>query len=321
MVGKPTIEKATRKNALELLQTPAVPGDRALSKVRLELYQRCVRKGSMRDFSWARVYCKETGETYRVNGKHTSTLVATWNAADEGPLPILWAAVSEFEADTLADVADLYGTFDSRVTSRSTPEINRTFADVIPGLAEYHDRNIGCLVSGLNYSPYPTAEERRKTATERAEVLLTHETFCVWAMRNLIRDDAAAAKKDSSKLRAARLARAPVVQAIFRTYQLDPVQALAFWRVVRDDDGPGMGKDGDSPSRKLGFYLNNVRMSATRSEVRRTKRTAARDDVVNTGGDPREIHAKCREAWNAFRQNRPTSLRYYATAKDQAAFV
>ena len=133
LIDGPTRRKATRALAREFAEMAAVPNERRLRPGRLARHERNLRKGRFRPPEWAACRCKQDGVRYRVNGYHTSTLLA-----EIEPMPRLEVIVSEYEADTPRDVADLYATFDSQDTTRTPREIYAQYAGTDDALLAVH---------------------------------------------------------------------------------------------------------------------------------------------------------------------------------------
>lgn len=292
--GRPQTVKATRKLATEFAQMEAAPGDRPLSDRRMDLYESLTQAKQFRNVDWARGYCKETRKTYRLNGKHTSTMLAGW----EGPLPDIYAVITDYECDTLAAVAELYATFDSKDTVRGAGDINRMFASAVPELGRIKNHIVNRLVAGINYKP-TKGKWAEKTLAERAEVLLTEYPFVLW-----VNDEILEGIEYDSKNKQRMLLRSPALGAMFETYKKDQVDALKFWREVRDAADPVE----TSPTRRLERYLRSATLTHQRVKTARAGAVIA---------DGREMWTKCTLAWNAWRKNKPTELRYYPAAKQE----
>ena len=73
LIGTPRAQKVSKKMAETWSRMEQVRNDRLLSVKRVEAYMLMASKGMMRPVQWAKALCLETSETYRVNGKHTST--------------------------------------------------------------------------------------------------------------------------------------------------------------------------------------------------------------------------------------------------------
>lgn len=292
MVGTPKTEKITQSLAIKFRDMDPVPHDRPLNPKRLEAYRKMLAAGLFRPVQWATVHCNETQATYRVNGKHTSNLFAEYEYL---PQPI-HATIEHYHCDDLDDVARLYATFDSRTQVRTTNDINRAFAAVDPDLSELPSKLISICVTAIAYFKYADAYTLR-TAAERAECLLEAENkaFIAW-LHSVI-----GAKNENTR----HLWRSPVVAAMFASFNKSRKAANEFWLAVRD----GTGSTPKKPDRILHRYL------LTRSVNNRGSAGAK----SNTLCPPREMYVKCLHAWNAWRRDTTTDLKYHAQAKIPAA--
>jgi hypothetical protein len=246
-----------------------------------------------RPVQWARVFCSETGSTYRLNGKHTSNLFAEYEELPQ----VVQASIENYHCDGMDDVARLYGTFDSRTQVRTTNDINRAFAAVDPDLTELSSRLVNTCVSAICYSFWGEKSSSR-SAAERAEVLLEDDSkaFICWASSIL------EARNEATS----HLWRSPVVAAMNSSYRKCKRDANEFWLAVRD----GTGQTPKAPDRVLQKFLLSRGVAPNGgSDHRRTKKT------VST----REMYVKCLHAWNAWRRDTDTDLKYHAQGKIPAA--
>jgi hypothetical protein len=289
LVGTPKTEKVTQSLAIKFRDMEPVPHDRPLNPRRIDAYRKMLAVGLFRPVQWATVHCSETQATYRVNGKHTSNLFAEY---EELPQPI-HATIEHYHCDDLDDVARLYATFDSRTQVRTTNDINRAFAAIDPDLAEIQTRIINLCVTGIAYvqvgDRYTT-----KPAAERAECLLdeSNKVFIKWAAEVL------ATKNDSTQ----HLWRSPVVGAMFASYQKSRKAANEFWLAVRD----GTGASPKAPDRVLNkFLLTKFVMNGGVCTSRSAKSLCG----------PREMYVKCLHAWNAWRRDTTTDLKYHENSR------
>lgn len=288
LTGHAKTQRITAELARQFAEMDPAPDDRPLSENRLKVYENVARAGHFRPVEWSVAFCKETGGTYRVNGKHTSTLFARLPLAD---IPPLFAVVQRYECDTLTDVSRLYSTFDSRTQSRTVSDINRTFAACVPSLhGVVAPRLIDLCISAIWYSS-KLGDYTRIPPQERAEVILEHPDFALWA------NEVLGGKKHSNS----HIAIMPVIAAMYATYQKAPRIATTFWTAVKDRDGESV----KTPTRRLGEWLLVVK--------------AGRGRYTNTGSrirkiPEREYFVKCIHAWNAYRAGETTNLNYHANA-------
>jgi hypothetical protein len=284
MLNKPKTILVTRDVALEFAEMTAPPHDRPLSERRLNVYRKMLKAGGFRPVTWATCRCEETGDTYRINGKHTSTLLSTCD-----PMPEFYAIIETYRADTLQDVAQLYSTFDSRMQLRSAGDINRSFAGSVPELVNLPVHLINTAVTGLSYAKWQEGYSRFQ-AVERAELMLDAVDFILW-----LYDLSLAGRAEAS----AHVMRGPVAAAMYLTWIKDRKDANEFWSAVRDETGISP----ELPDRKLARYLLTTTINV------------GHGTQGNRKGTQREFYVKCLHAWNAWRKRGPTDLKYYPEAK------
>lgn len=286
MVGKPATHKVTHALAERYATMEPAPGDRFLKSSRVDYLTNAATGGHFRTCEWASAHCKETGKTYRVNGKHTSTAFAAMN----GSLPKDIHVIAEhYECDTLEDVAKLYATFDTRNSIRTTSDINRSFAAGIEDLASIGPDIINVCVTGMSMATWGSGEHRNVGAEVRANLLNQSPDFVLWVANTI--------GNKSEKTR--HVFRGAVVAAMFQTWQKAKKDATAFWGLVLDGSGPSH----TSPDRVLHKFLLT-------SRVRILARAGTAAPIDN-----RALMAKCLHAWNAWRRNTTTDLKYHASAK------
>lgn len=285
----PKSHRVTNKLASEFAEMEAVNIDRPLSERRLQVYERMVRAGGFRPVTWAKAYCLETDQWYRVNGKHTSTLYSRLNLKE---VPEQTVIVEEYDCETLSDVAQLYATFDSKTMTRTAGDINHSFAVTIPELKDIERGLINLLVAALDYEETPSlsgSSGSGKTAAEKAEKLFDNVEVCQWVV-SLIPNRGGSGKVGP-------LCRAPVVAAMIGTYRKAKADATRFWLAVINETGtsPTM------PDRKLAKWLGTMRVNhGSRSTT-----------PLRFKAQAKEFYVKCIHAWNAWRKDEATNLQYH----------
>lgn len=296
LLDKPQTLKVTKKLAREFAEMDPAPHDRALSERRLQVYQRLFKEGSFRPCTWAKALCVETEGVYRVNGKHTSTLLAGL-----GELPEFYVTVESYQCDTLEDVAKLYATFDSNLQSRTARDIYLSFAGTVPELREMPARTLVLAVTGMNvflggtYLTPSGSTVVRSQPAERAEALFDHPEFVIW-LNQILSAGSDNSRGRDGRAQARHLMRAPVVGVMMGTWKKSQTAATEFWSAVRDETGESPQR----PDRKLARYLLTAGVDMG-GGTRRVKTV-----------HPREMFAKCIHAWNAWRKQETTNLNYYA---------
>lgn len=287
--GRPVTLKVTAKLAKEFSEMGAAHVDRPLSERRLGVYRKVLNDGAFRPVTWARAHCTETDQMLRVNGKHTSILFA---GSDLSKCQDLYAVVEDYICDTLEDVAKLYATFDSSTASRTATDINKSFASVVPELMGMDSKFLNLMVSALHFRSTDVSGNHRTPAAERAEALLDNIEFCVWAHEVLLK----------MNMTARHLQRMPVVAAMYGSYNKAKAAALTFWTAVRDETGPSP----DLPDRRLAKFLTTTISASVGARSNAPPRFKIQ---------PREYFVKSVTAWNAWRKNEGTNLKYFIDAK------
>ena len=293
LLDRPKTVKVTKKLATSFAEMDAPPHDRPLSERRMMVYQRLLAEGGFRPVTWATVLCKETSGVYRVNGKHTSTMLS---GLDQ--IPDFYAVIEEYECDTLEDVARLYSTFDSKTQLRSSNDIYLSFAATMPELNGIASRTITVAVAGIDLYISGGSQSgkgsKSSSAADRAERLFDNGDFVIWL--DSILSGGESVKREVNRKGSRHLQRASVVGCMFGTWQKAKKESTDFWTGVRDESGVVA----NLADRKLARYLLTVSVL-----------------VGNGSGhtkvaSQREVYVKCVHAWNAWRKKENTELKYYA---------
>jgi hypothetical protein len=287
LMSKPQVVRSTRKLAEHFATMTPCPHDRP-RKPRIDaMLQKAIEENQFRSCVWASAKCKETGETYRVNGKHTSFALHESNGhLTEWP----YVQVEEYTCDTMQDVADLYCTFDPSRSGRSSADVNRIFLATNSELSEVSSRHFAAATTGIAFAAWESSYGHHD-ARERAMLALSYPGFVLWYDGHLH-------DKDGLFM----FLRGGVVAAMFRSWQKSQKDATTFWQAVRE----GSGAKPSDPDRKLRDFLMRVTPSA-------------RPVPGRVRVDMREFFIKSLHAWNAWRRGENSDLKYYANAKTPAA--
>lgn len=123
---------------------------------------------------------------------------------------------------------------------------------------------------------------------------LEYPEFVVW-----LQDTYFPGRDRVGKNRTDHLRRFPVAAAMFGSWSKNRHDATTFWGAVRDETGSSP----DTPDRKLASFLirNGISRSGKIVELARK-------------AEPREFYVRCIHAWNAWRKEDKTDLRYYPEA-------
>jgi hypothetical protein len=240
--------------------------ERELDRKRITYLKSVVLNGSALPFIWARAKVTETGEFYRINGHHSSTMLAGLN----GDLPDgLLAHIDDYEVETVQDLPWLFRQFDSRRSMRSLADISGAHQMVVPEL-----RNAGRIAArkaiegvawfnskivGLNV---PTGEDVFTLFT-----LPDYHDFVHMADRIY-----------SSKTPEFT---PPVFGAMYGTFEKSPSEAETFWTEV--------SRQGNNDEKHPTTVLDSWLLVAKNADKKPKQM---------------EIYRACVVAWNAYRNGR-----------------
>lgn len=260
MVGKPTTQVADHQLVERFATMTRFGGDRPLNKTRCARLRSLLEEGRFRTCAWAVCHCRADGKDYRVNGQHTSHVLAEFN----GSLPAVFVTVERYEADTIEDVAELFGSFDPGWSNRTTSDTNNAYASSCKELEGIPSRIINLAASGLVSKMFKFTGTQANQDV-RGKLLIKNAGFVRWLNGLEINSNTYGS-----------LRRAAPAAAMFACYQVDPSAATEFWLEVKTASAPVA----TAPSRVLEKFLSTAKARI---------------------GD-REMYAKSIYAWNAFRR-------------------
>lgn len=264
LLKEPEDRFPTKELAKRIYELPGCPGDRAEKSERVKIYDEELRKSNFSVCIWAVMYCLADKTWYRVNGKHTSKAILNF----AGEIPQAGQKIISlrtYEGDELKDASDLYATFDTRESTRSTSDINRAISGTDDDLREIPIFSVTCCAAGISLllSDFDF-NERRISSSERTRRLLENKDFILWLQKTI-------GNRTKSN---AILYRRAVIAAMFDTYRKSPEVSASFWKDVLTGSSPNV----NDPTRKLRDFLLERRMTEVEKE--------------------RETFSKCIFAWN-----------------------
>jgi len=189
------------------------------------------------------------------------------------------AALIGYHCEDETDVALLYSTIDSRITSRTVPEINNSYRSGHIRLEAYSKTFVTKCASGLRYSLYGINHSQPLSPVEHGELLLQNIDFIEDAGKII------GMKSESTQ----HMWRSPVVFAMHRTYlrscQVDKDLFFEFWTEVR------------SGAKVRGSMPDLLREHLLRKQVRGS-------NIVHASGliDRASMARMCIEVWNRWRK-------------------
>jgi len=275
----------TRELAEEFATMPASPCERRVKPQRLDFLRSKIDNGLFFSPKWATVKVKSTGRIYRINGQHSSLVLAEAN----GHFPRgLTATIEHFVVDTEDDIPLLFDQFDNPISSRTNQDLIKAYASTRSELSDFNLIVLSAALSGFAASICPERggkSGKMSTITGIDRARLVHDAgfirFALWAIPIM----SPVAKAITSK--------STCYMAMHRTYSIAAADSETFWTWVRDESHP----DNKHPSRVLAKFL-----------ITETGRGAKASN--GKGWTQRAISTKCVHAWNAFRRGESTALKY-----------
>jgi hypothetical protein len=250
-------------------------GERDLQSARLDELKQKLEDGLFFDPCWATATCN--GITYRMNGQHSSKMLSECN----GHFPQgLDAIIQRFSCDTQEDMSLLFEQFDRRKGVRSGQDVIGAHARIHPELDDVSKTKLSIIVSGLAYAFSGLNSAGRYTTAEAARLLHTNKRFAAWAERYA---------------GCRYMCRMGIFAAIFTTWNRNPEGAELFWDAVRDQTGETPAH----PTRVLAKFLME----------------SVGDGMIGfKKWDQKAYYVKSIHAWNAWRENTTTQLKYHPQA-------
>jgi hypothetical protein len=285
LIRHPQGVRATAKLAKGFAEMQACESERPYKPPIAAMIRDALLTSQFRTAVWAKAHCREDGSVRRVNGKHSSTEIdKLYEAGKLTVAPVV--TVEEYTCDTLADVADLYATFDPGRSSRSANDINAIYHAAAPKLADVARGSFNLAVAAVAYATWED-QYTKHIARDQALLALEFPGFILW-LHDLVHGR-----------QAKFLLPGTVAAAMFHCWRKSQQAATEFWQAVRDGTDPAP----TSPSRRLQKYL------LTGSNIGRVS------GGVKVLASQREMYVKSLHAWNAYRRGGATDLKYYRNAK------
>jgi hypothetical protein len=216
---KPT----TRALACQIRDLTEVPGERPLKTARLEYLRRELAAGTVVAFIW--VVALFNGIRYRINGKHSSHLLADENVViPAGAKTTLYT----YTCETEADLASLWSKYDNKDSVRNNREQLHAHAANSQELANVSQTVLLTAQRAVGIVELGESAYNRASSDKRFETLLAHADFCHWLARLL-------PLGHKSRI---FVSRHGVVDAMYRSWRVNPEKADIFWREMVSGSNP-----------------------------------------------------------------------------------
>lgn len=203
----------TQETAQRFLDMDSLEGERDLSDNRLVKLARDFNCGNQRTLNWITAFCQETGSTIRVNGGHTSYLLAHGLVHPQGHI-----IHEHYQCETMGDVTELWAILDSHVSHRTKDEVLVTEAGRVPALNGITKGVMQKVSTALCVAHVGRSFYKNLTYREMAQYILENSDFAVW-----VRDIFPTTKIHMKQ---------GVIYVAWVTYNVDRELATRFWTEV-----------------------------------------------------------------------------------------
>ena len=224
--------------------------------------------------------CEFDGKTYRMNGQHTANAVLLCEKQDK-PVSFNNVRLHTYVADTMEDMRQLYARLD-RGRSRTNAQVIVSLLGGVEGVGNLSPKITNLLPNGLAFWQYENSHERQLYAGERAALDVLGD------YRELAEQVGAfLSKLNASRNHHGHMFRAPVVAALYGTFEKDAKAAQTFW---------------DSVARGIGYDTEEAPEARLHALLRNTVVGGGRDYRGTRANVPSEaMYRSCLHAWNKFR--------------------
>lgn len=276
----------TRELAGHFQAMRQVDAERKMKPQRLAQLGKLMASGDIKCFDWAVAHL--ANEEIRVNGNHSSYLLAKPDAVIP---PGATAVIQRYDCDTMADVVQLWGMFDSTISIRNKGENLAIFARSVPGLEGVNQEAITLVQSALVLD-HSASSQTVLTTAERNQLVASNVPYARWF--------AAVYRTGGTKDKLFK--RAGVAYAALLTFRKDEAKATEFWQEV----ATGSNADPCSGSRHLREYL-----------LVRPKRPGVRSEKSGTAWE--DMAKNCVHCWNLWRKGE--TVKYLRAGKNMAKAI
>lgn len=250
--------------------------DRPLRQSHVDHLLREMRRGTFIESLVTLILCELDGAVYRMNGQHTCW--ATIYFAEESN-DLYEVKLQRWKAKSEHDLRRLYASID-RGAPRTKANVIQSYLVGTDGFARFSNRQIQEVSSGFSLWHWETAHERNMYGGEDIAHLMQTQflelctrvggIYCQWSHRDQ-----------------QYMMRAPVIAAMFATFQKVPRIAEEFWGVV--STGVGIQSEND-PRHRLRNHLMVF--------------TVGNNSPGKKSQSAEEMYRVCLSAWNAFRDQK-----------------
>jgi len=260
-----------------------VDGERTLKDNRISTLKRKYEAGEFLPFNWAVAVLE--GVEYRVNGQHSSHILAGW----KGDLPtILHGTITTYKVNSKEELAELYASYDPTFSNRDIRDNVKTWKNIDQDFINLPDGVLKLAVDGVFWCKQRVNRKSGLKVSDKYKLFTDSsiKEFVLWYPKVV-------------HSKTAELKLTYISAAMFSTFEANPKEADKFWREVGSVTPFQEMEAEKTPSVVLDKWLSDI---LEKKELKATLK-------------PDEIYQGCIYAWNAFRQKKKISVIAYDVAK------
>lgn len=252
--------------AAEFSGMPASTTERDVSEKRVKHLRETILAGQAIIFDWAKATVLETGAVIRINGQHSSRMLAGLNGNFPEGLKV---HLSHYEVENKKAAALLFRQIDGRHSARTIDDISGVYQGLEPDLVIVSKKIGRAAIEGAIWYGRKVVGDPLPMGDDRFDLFSKAELHPYILMAGRV-----------CSIKTPEFT-TPVMGAMYGTFEREPTVAEEFWSSVAKE---GEGGDGD-PAATLDAWL-----------------VAAKD--ADQKPSQWEIYRACVVAWNAFRHRK-----------------
>jgi hypothetical protein len=256
----------TRDLVLQFQAMTPSPTERDLNPLRVKYLKEKIDAGYAIPFNWAMVVHKGQGSTMRINGQHSSTMLAGYEEALFPPN--LTVHLDQYEVETNDDLATLFRQFDDRKSARTPADVSGAYQGLFEPLRDVSKASAKLAVEGVNHWRKLEGVDARRG--DDIYQLMGHtdlHPFIVWV-------------GELFDIKTPELKRVPIVAAMYATFDANQEDAKKFWHDVARG---GREYEDSHPTTVLDTWLKRLKEDGKEEKMK-----------------PADYYQGCIYAYNAF---------------------
>ncbi len=240
------IEPLTLELAKEVAALRGLPGEREIKPVRLTFLKNHLKEGSFVGPNWATAVCRADGERYRINGQHSSHLLADLKP-EQFPAG-LNVTIDNYEFDDMRDAAGMFNLFDHPRSARTDSDFMGISKAQYSEFAEMDNRFLMRVAAGIDVNLKLRLEKKPASPeAEQQRIILPHREQGYYFGEERYRHFAVWLYQWRESKHFGFVGRAGVTSAILDEWSQSVILASEFWGFVFHENHP----DPDHESRQL----------------------------------------------------------------------